>query len=569
MNERKIDSKKDIYKVKTYPVPFSLKEINQIIFEDKYDLLKPSKEQIISNALNLHLQGNIPEAAKCYQLFIDQGYLDPEVFSNYGVLLIGINKIEKAIKLFKKSIKLFPDNPLSFSNLGNIYRDIGNLNKAEFYMRKAIKINPNYLEANLNLGSILKDLNKLNEAEFYTRKAIDLNPQSLDAYNNLGTILIELGKIDEAKKVINKVFEMDSNNLLANCNMGIVLRELGKLNDAEISIRKSIELKPDYFNSHFNLSLLKLLKGDYKSGLELYESRFVKDDPVVLSCYPKVERFNFINNTEDQNLLVVSEQGLGDTIQYMRYIKILRDKGIDVSFCAQTKLHSLIKESGIDSNPLSPEEAKKVSVGKWIPLLSLMKYLEIDPQNPLINEPYIYTTKKLNNKWKHILSKEKKPVIGINWQGNPLVEKGTQKGRSIPLENFSTLVKNKNINLLSLQKGFGSEQLETCSFREVFCNCQKQVDLVWDFLEIAAIINNCDLVITSDTAVAHLAGGLGKPTWLLLRDLPEWRWGLEGNKTFWYPSMRLFRQKQKHNWNEVMHEILFELSILINSIILE
>jgi ADP-heptose:LPS heptosyltransferase len=113
--------------------------------------------------------------------------------------------------------------------------------------------------------------------------------------------------------------------------------------------------------------------------------------------------------------------------------------------------------------------------------------------------------------------------------------------------------------LLSLQKGFGSEQLESCSFKDRFVSCQDQINATWDFLETAAIIANCDLVITSDTSVAHLAGGMGKTTWLLLKKVPEWRWGLDGDTTFWYPSMRLFRQSEPGNWNEVMERVAEEL----------
>ena len=129
------------------------------------------------------------------------------------------------------------------------------------------------------------------------------------------------------------------------------------------------------------------------------------------------------------------------------------------------------------------------------------------------------------------------------------------KGRSIPLEEFSMLAINNKINMLSLQKGFGSEQLDHCSFKNKFVQCQQQIDSTWDFLENAAIIENCDLIITCDTSIAHLAGGMGKKVWLLLKDIPFWTWGLERENTFWYPSMKLFRQKERHNWKEVMERV--------------
>ena len=134
------------------------------------------------------------------------------------------------------------------------------------------------------------------------------------------------------------------------------------------------------------------------------------------------------------------------------------------------------------------------------------------------------------------------------------MEKKTYKGRSIPLENFSRIMKN-DMSFLSLQKGYGSEQLENCSFKNKFVRCQPQINSTWDFLENAAIIENCDLIITCDTSIAHLAGGMGKKVWLLLKNVPFWTWGLEKENTIWYPSMTLFRQKEKHNWKELMQRV--------------
>ena len=239
----------------------------------------------------------------------------------------------------------------------------------------------------------------------------------------------------------------------------------------------------------------------------------------------------------------------------MRYATALRKEGKSVSLCAPHKLHSLIQTSEIDSSPLTPEQANQITEGQWIPLLSVPRHLEVSPQNPIITEPYIKTTAELTAKWADILGANEKPIIGINWQGNPKTEKTGLQGRSLALETFAPVADNRQISLLSLQKGFGSEQLDTCSFKDRFISCQNQVNDTWDFLETAAIIANCDLVITSDTSVAHLAGAMGKTTWLLLHKVPDWRWGLEGDTTFWYPSMRLFRQKERGDWDEVMERV--------------
>jgi len=392
-------------------------------------------------------------------------------------------------------------------------------------------LNPNFAMAHVNLGSILIDFERLKEAELSTRKTIELNPNFAEAYSNLGNILMRLGRLQEA----------------------------------EIPYKKAIALNPDYAQGHYNLSHLELLIGDYQSGLENYEFRFKKKkQPAITHGNTKLKRLNNQPLQTGEKLLVISEQGFGDTLHFMRYIPYLRQQGIDVSFCAQTQLHSLIKASGIDTNPLTPEQASLVSEGLWIPLLSVPRYLKVRPDNPIISNPYIYSTDELNKKWREILSPEKRPIIGINWQGNPNAEKASAKGRSLPLETFSTLAKHHNFNFLSLQKGFGSEQLEHCSFKNQFVQCQPQINSTWDFLENAAIIENCDLIITSDTSIAHLAGGMGKSTWVLLKHVPGWRWGIESENTFWYPSIRLFRQQTRQNWHEVMNRVDEQLKKLFN-----
>jgi hypothetical protein len=297
-----------------------------------------------------------------------------------------------------------------------------------------------------------------------------------------------------------------------------------------------------------------LISGDYRNGWEGYECRAMKKkDASKPHAHPQCSHWDGGALADENNqLLLVSEQGLGDTLQFMRYAICLRNQGIAVSLCAQAKLHTLIQASGLNPSPLTPDQANQVTEGHWIPLLSVPRHLEVSPANPIIIGPYIKTTDELIDKWKNILSTEQRPIIAINWQGDPKTETANLKGRSLPLEDLAPIAATTTASLLSLQKGFGSEQLKTCSFKDCFVNCQNQINETWDFLETAAIIANCDLVITSDTSVAHLAGGMGKTTWLLLKKVPDWRWGLEGDTTFWYPSMRLFRQSEHGNWHGVM-----------------
>ncbi len=615
---------KKVTEVKAFPVPFALEEIKEHL---SIATNKPTKEEIINQAIKFHSLGKILEAAKYYKYFISQGFKDQRVFSNYGAILRGLGKLQEAEFSYSKAIELNPNFEEAHYNLGNIFKDLGNLKEAELSYRRAIDIKPNfakahynlgiilkdlgnlkeaelsyrraidikpnYANAHSNLGNILKDLGNLKEAELSYRRAIDIKPNYANAHSNLGTILRELGNLKEAEITLRKAIEIKPNYAEPHYNLGIILNDLGKFKEAElntrkaieikpnyaeahsnlgtilnnlgnfqeaeITLRKAIEIKPGYAEAHFNLALVELLKGKYQSGLENYEFRFKTKKPHKTHGQTKIQLIDYKKLNKEEKILIISEQGLGDTIQYMRYIPYLRRKGFNVSFCAQTKLHSLIKESGIDQHPLTPEQSILLSEGRWIPLLSIPRYLKVTPKNPIIAEPYISSTNELNQKWKNILSTEQRPIIGINWQGNQSAEKNNLKGRSFPLETFSNVIRENNFKFLSLQKGYGSEQVDHCSFKNRFVQCQSQVNLCWDFLENAAIINNCDLIITCDTAIAHLAGGMGKTTWLLLKYIPEWRWGIEGESTFWYPSMRLFRQKELNNWNEVMLRISTEL----------
>lgn len=295
---------------------------------------------------------------------------------------------------------------------------------------------------------------------------------------------------------------------------------------------------------------------DYVSNWREFEWRHKRRLAVVPHAYPRCKQWDGESPEQLEHLLLVSELDLGDTLQFMRYATVLRNQGITITLCAQKNLHSLIKTSGIDTSPLTHEQANAITEGHWMSLLSVPRYLEVSPDNPVITTPYIKTTDELKEKWKKILSINKYPIIGINWQGDPSHEKTNSIGHSLPLETFAPIATKTTASLLSLQKGFGSEQLKACSFRDRFVSSQDQIDDTWDFLECAAVISNCDLVITSDTSVAHLAGGMGKTTWLLLKKVPEWRWGLDVDTSFWYPSMRLFRQQEQGNWNEVMERVI-------------
>jgi len=513
-----------------------------------------AKEQ---QAVALINQGNLQEAEAIYRDLIAAGTRNHIVYGNLAAICGMQGRFDELIELLRKTLQLKPNYPDAHNNLGIALKEQGDLPAAIASYNTALQLKPNYPDAHYNLGNALQEQGDLTAAIASYNTALKLKPNYPEAHNNLGNALQEQGDLTAAIAAYNTALKLKPNYPEAHYNLGNALKEQGELTAAIASYNTALKLKPNYPEAHWNSSLTMLLGGDYKNGWEKYEWRTkTEKEASKPHALPKCDQWSgeLALKTTSQ-LLLVTEQGLGDTLQFMRYATALRNQGLPVSFCAQPKLHNLIQASGIDPSPLTPQQANEVSEGQWIPLLSVPRHLEVSPEKPIITEPYIKTTDELHTKWAGILSAEQRPIIGINWQGNPKTEKARLRGRSLALETFAPITGSTQISLLSLQKGFGSEQLETCSFKDHFVSCQDQINDTWDFLETAAIIVNCDLVITSDTSVAHLAGGMGKTTWLLLHKVPDWRWGLEGDSTFWYPSIRLFRQKERGNWEEVMRRV--------------
>ena len=496
-------------------------------------------------------------------LEIDSNHI--ESLNNLGLLYLDQNKeISKAIYCFKRALSINPKYFQAYNNLGSAYLEVESYQQAIDLFQKCLKVQPNFFQAHNNLGIAYKAIRKFEESINSFQNALNINPNFFESLNGIARSYQELGRFYKAEKFYRKALKINPNSAEIHTNLGSTLYEM---NDFKGSIKyymKAICLKPSLSEAHNCLSLSLLILGDYDKGLKEYEWRFrfgekYQYDLLMNTKPPNSKQWNGEKLNHGEKLLIIGEQGFGDVIQFMRYVLFLKDKNINIIFCAPEELHELIIASGFEVDFIKPNQVPFLKNIKWIPLLSIPRIIGVKYGKPIIDKPYISSSQKLKKKWGQKLLKERKPIIAINWQGNPSHELTYVKGRSLPLECFS-LISNTSSSLLSLQKQWGSEQLATCSFKDSFVSVQKEISDIFDFHETAAIIENCDLVITCDTSIAHLAGGLGKTTWLLLRDLPEWRWGLNTEKTFWYPSMRLFRQKERDNWTEVLERVSKELN---------
>ena len=259
--------------------------------------------------------------------------------------------------------------------------------------------------------------------------------------------------------------------------------------------------------SRLSLGRVLLAMGNYREGFPHYEWRL--KESVQLAWPPSLSQWDGERLIEE--LVLLAEQGIGDLVQFMRYAVILRLGISKISILAPRRLHALLRHFGgfdavyeTENPPVFPQQ----SAG--LPLLSVPRLLDLTPEAVLIDEPCLRPVDEMAAKWRQrIHGASSRPVVGFNWQGNPAAERGDLAGRSFPLETLAPLAELTNVEFVSLQKGEGSEQLQTCSFRHRFVACQELVDGCWDLVETLAILAACDVVITSDTAVAHLAGSLG------------------------------------------------------------
>ena len=317
------------------------------------------------------------------------------------------------------------------------------------------------------------------------------------------------------------------------------------------------------------MAQLLLLRGDYEQGLIRYESRFkALTSRAQLYGTCTAQEWDGSSLSKSDHLLIIHEQGLGDTIMFMRYALYLSKQGSNISLLVPEKLQALLISSGLNCYSNSTSKTNDIQVNKWTPMLTLARHLHVTPSNPLITAPYINVPTERLQKWKdQIKTDSKKVIVGINWQGNPDAEKNIfLRGRSIRLELFSDLINNfaDRCQFVSLQKGHGVDQIYSCSFKHQFFKYQDDFGSELDLLDSAAIVSNCDLIITTDTMIAHLAGAIGKETWVLLNFVPEWRWGLENESSFWYPKTRLFRQNDQRDWESVFKKVILNLSKLLD-----
>ena len=469
-----------------------------------------------------------------------------------GNALQAHGRLDEAVVAYQRAVRLNPNDAESHSNLGHTLRLLGRLDEAIASCQRAVELSPRDAQAHNNLGTALQARGELELAVTSFRRALEVQPNYSEVYSNLGNALQEQGQLDQAMASYQRALQLRPQNAEAYNNLGNVYRTQGKPNDALACYQRAVALAPGFALARHNRGMAWLLLGDFAQGWPEYEWRW-KARPQDLAEYPQPAWQG--ESLEGRTILLWTEQGIGDTFQFVRFAQPVKERGGRVVLRCGEKLAPILNNCpGIDIVDTKSHEPFDLHA----PLMSLPNLLKIDlAANPRA-EPYLSADTGLVHRWRRELGESASFRIGIAWQGNPL--QGADRDRSIPLAEFAPLASLPNVELISLQRGFGTEQLATVSDQFKVCTFDEDFDTKSGaFMDSAAVIASLDLLVMSDSALCHLAGALGAPVWVALPYAPDWRWLLERRDTPWYPTMRLFRQPSRGDWASVFGQIAAEL----------
>jgi tetratricopeptide (TPR) repeat protein len=499
-------------------------------------------------------QGRLPEAEAHYR---DAIRLKPDAagsFNNLGSVLLDLERVGEAYAAFDAAVRIQPDYVAALSNSGFALGRLGHFARALPLLEKAIALDPSYAEARHHLGYVLMNLDRLDEAQQQLELAIAKRPQIAGFVNTYGLLREHQHHIEEATALFHRAIEMQPTLAHAWNNLGNINAAVwGKLDEALACFEKTLELQPHFAFARHHRGLVKLMRGDFAGGWEDYEHRTAKTQKHPGRYAEPIWRGEELAG---KTILLHCEQGLGDTLQAIRYARHIQARGARVICEVQKPLLPLLARTpGIDV--LIAEHADLPPHDYQIVLLSVPRLLGIPPDEP----PYLFASEERLGFWKDRIESIPGLKIGIAWQGDSTFEYDWL--RSIPLAEFAPLAAVPNCSLISLQKFEGVEQIAANRETVPVMELEPEIDTTaGPFEDTAAIMKHLDLVITSDTSIAHLAGGLGVPVWLATSYAPDWRWMMHRDDCLWYPTMRLFRQTEIRRWDDVFARMARELAKL-------
>ncbi len=531
----------------------ALKELKQ--FEDalaSYDralTLQPNYAAAHSNrGVTLYELKRFEEALASYDYALKLRPDYAEALSNRGNALKELRRFEEALSSYDRALTLRPDYAEALSNRGVTLKELKRFDEALASYDHAITVRPNYVEALSNRGATLHELARFEEALASYDRALTLQPNYAEAHSNRGIVLKELKRFEEALASYDRALALRPDYAETLSNRGWILHYLKRFEEALSSYDRALILRPDYADAHHNEALCRLLTGDFNRGWEKNEWRW--ETRAAGNQKRNFVRPQWLGSEEiiGKTILLHAEQGFGDTIQFCRYVPLVAERAARVVLEVQKPLYELMSTL--------PGTAQIVSRGDPLPdfdihcpLLSLPLAFGTRLETIPSEMPYLRAPPQAVMNWNVRLGPNSRPRIGLVWSGNPTHT--NDHNRSIRLSALLPLL-DFNAIYVSLQKDVRTS--DATMLREQ-SNLLDFGDELKNFSDTAALVSNLDLVISVDTSVAHLAGALGKPVWLLLPFIPDWRWLLDRDDSPWYPTARLFRQDDSRQWDNVIARI--------------
>ncbi|MBP7253197.1 MAG: tetratricopeptide repeat protein [Alphaproteobacteria bacterium] len=539
----------------------------------------------------LYLQQNrADDAIGCLQQALAITPNHPELLNNIGVAYCSQGRLQDALNHYEQAVRLAPDYGDAIDNIGNIYYNAGKLDDAISWLTRSLTLRTDNPRAHMFLGHAYRLQNRNAEAATHYRQALTFWPDNTELLTCLGNILRADGQSSESCTIYQRLAALKPDDATVHLNLGVIYRDLGDLQAALAEYDTALRLRPNApdilvnragvlieldqpeeactaydaalqsspkrTDAAWGKSLALLMLGQYREGWQLYETRFAykpKPGPA-----PQIARWDGSNLT-GKRLLIWGEQGLGDVLQFIRYAGLCKTAGAQVIVCCDKTLVKLLRNSPfIDavfaSDCFTPEYTKNLDF--QIPVMSLPHLFGTTLTTIPREIPYLYVSPATQAKWTTRLAATTKRKIGLVWAGNPrnkLIDAHTtDRQRSLTLAMFQPILAQPDCQFYSLQKGEAAEQIAALGLQHQLIDLMPDVK---DFEDTAAIVQNLDFVISVDTSVVHLAGGLGKPVWVLSRFGGCWRWVRNQENSPWYPSARVFGQTQPGDWHSCITRI--------------
>lgn len=515
---------------------------------------------------------NHTKAIKNYKKALTINNSIPQVHLNIGITYTEIKEYQKAAEHLRKAIELKPDYAQAYYQLGRVLEQLNQKNEAIKLYLKAHKLDRNFFEVLPALANLVREKNLFDKAIKYYQRAAHLQPRNVQVLLDLANTFNTTNQTEAALELYFNILQLLPNNPSILYNIAYTYKKLNKLADAMPYYDLVLRLQPDHTEAHFSYGLALLLTGNHnpsnwEKGWKEYEYRWKRNQTQPMRNYSQP-----LWNGESLHgkvFFLWAEQGLGDTFEFVRYAKVIKDLGASkVIVAVQKPVLDIIKQIPYIDKVISLDD-KPPYFDYHAPMLSMPYLTKTRLHNVPAEIPYLYANEALVKEWKEILSEDTNFKIGICWQGNPNYStqflRMTVAAKSMPIDKFLPIMELPGVTVYSLQKTTGTDQLSMLPDNAPLIVFDNDFDTTKGrFNDTAAVIKNLDLVITIDTSICHLAAGLGIPTWNLLPKPPDWRWMLDCDDTPWFPNMRLFRQPTPGDWDSVIQQVVQELKAHLN-----